>query len=1081
MPTGEHESAELDLPSSVEQRCYEIWFTMRSGDRADAIAQIATDHATLAEPIRALFGRLEQADQLIGSVSDEIDEPTERPTVVGYELLSELGSGGFGTVFRARQLYPVEREVALKALHTSRLDDRARARFAGERRALGALLHPAIAQVYDAGVTADDRPFLAMELVSGVPITEYCDQHRLDLEARIRLVMVLCEAMTHAHQRSIVHRDLKPGNVLVSGPPTNPRPKIIDFGLAKALDPDLDPGLAATVEGGFLGTPGYTSPEQAAGATIDVRTDIYALGLMLHELLTGDVPLGKERLRSASLTEALRRVRDEEPRASSQTLLDLGDAAGAAAERLRTTPQRLTARLRGDLDRIGLHALARDREQRYSSAEALADDLNRFLEHLPIKVHRPSTGYLLRKFAQRHRLVVAATILIVTAIAGGGAALTWGLIEVSAARDDANELEEAARQESYNAQLTAANLARIQGHVQVAHRNLDATPEKLRGWEYDLLRGSLDLSRKSVRLREAHDLWQGAAWLECGLVAVAAHRGGIWLWDPATEEARHSPAIGASPIAGFAGLGGNLALIAHGKPGRLVVMDLRTNEELRELMRFSGTMNHTFTVSGDGRCYAFSLDHRGLYWGSVDPATDAGEPHHLELPDLRITGLQLDHTGDSVFVGTENGRLLRLGRDGTPIGPTFALPPTMTPAAYEKMAHDERTNTLVSADLLERLIFWDVETGQLRALDHLTGSAQEFVNDGTSLLVAGGFETPMAGAWSFETGEALCRYHAPCRGGVHGLAVSPDGSEVVTVGIDGNAHLFDRRPWQLPERFALGYDCREVAHDATTDRIAWVATDGTVGVLDLHSRKPILQLELPSPAHWVAMRGDHVWVPGMDRHLRRIDIERREVDLDVPCEGALAQSIAASPDGSRIVVSTYEPRLVALDGATLDVLWHEPLEDRVCALEFGPHGQLYAAAEGGHLRRLDPASGVTLAETTVGPIWSGASMLYPTPDGDAILLPQRFETVALSSATLTELWRLPVHGHIAYSPDGERMVVGRGRALHVLDTRSRREIVVLEALQQPLRHVFFSSNGRELVTHNHRYHAPTSLQFWTRR
>jgi eukaryotic-like serine/threonine-protein kinase len=348
-----------------------------------------------------------------------------------YKIRQAIGEGGMGTVFFAEQLRPVRRQVALKLIKRGMDSRTVLARFESERQALALMEHPNIARVLDAGTTADGRPFFVMELVKGIPITEYCDAHRLDLGARLAIFRQVCSAVQHAHQKGIIHRDLKPSNILVESHDDNPVPKVIDFGLAKATSGmRLTDQSLFTAFGSVAGTPLYMAPEQASfnALDIDTRADIYALGVILYELLVGSTPIARESMRKAALDEMLRVIREVEPPTPSNRI-STSEALPSLAAARQVEPARLSRLIRGDLDWIVMKALAKERERRYASATGLADDVERFLNHEPVSAGPPTAAYWLRKFVQRNRVQVAAAGLVLLALVVGVAGTTLGLLE----------------------------------------------------------------------------------------------------------------------------------------------------------------------------------------------------------------------------------------------------------------------------------------------------------------------------------------------------------------------------------------------------------------------------------------------------------------------------------------------------------------------------------------------------------------------------------------------------------------------------------------------------------------------------
>jgi serine/threonine protein kinase len=353
-----------------------------------------------------------------------VDEPAvaECPgMVIGpYKLLEQIGEGGFGVVFMAEQQQPVRRKVALKVVKPGMDSKQVIARFEAERQALALMDHPHIAKVLDAGQTGSGRPYFVMDLVRGLPITDYCDQAQLTPRERLGLFLHVCSAVQHAHQKGIIHRDLKPSNVLVTQQDGAALVKVIDFGIAKALGGQLTDKTLFTGFAQMVGTPLYMSPEQAALSNVDVdtRSDIYALGVLLYELLTGTTPFEKERLHRAGYDEMRRIIREEEPPRPSTRISTLGQAATTISTQRKSDPNRLANCLRGELDWIVMKCLEKDRSRRYETANGLARDVERYLADEPVLAGPPSARYRLRKFVRRNKGAVAAAALVLGALIG---------------------------------------------------------------------------------------------------------------------------------------------------------------------------------------------------------------------------------------------------------------------------------------------------------------------------------------------------------------------------------------------------------------------------------------------------------------------------------------------------------------------------------------------------------------------------------------------------------------------------------------------------------------------------------------
>jgi tetratricopeptide (TPR) repeat protein len=351
-----------------------------------------------------------------------------------YKLLQRLGEGGFGTVWMAQQDEPVRRTVAVKILKAGMDTRQVIARFDAERQALALMDHPNIAKVLDGGATEHGRPYFVMELVRGVPITKYCDDAKLTTRERLELFRQVCGAVQHAHQKGIIHRDLKPSNILVASQDGVPAPKVIDFGIAKAVAAPLTERTLFTELGQMLGTPEYMAPEQAdaSGLDVDTRADIYSLGVVLYELLTGTKPFDLQALLERGHSEILRTIREVDPPKPSTRISTLGAKATPLARQRRVAPGQFGRALRGDLDWIVMKAIEKERSRRYETVASLSYDVARFLSDRPVLAGPPSTVYRLRKYAKRHRLGVAAAAAITLSLAAGLFAAAAGYLEAGA-------------------------------------------------------------------------------------------------------------------------------------------------------------------------------------------------------------------------------------------------------------------------------------------------------------------------------------------------------------------------------------------------------------------------------------------------------------------------------------------------------------------------------------------------------------------------------------------------------------------------------------------------------------------------
>jgi eukaryotic-like serine/threonine-protein kinase len=423
-------------------------------NRSEFLDEACGSDAGLRHQIDALLREHGQLGSFLEAPVPRLDTPLADPrhewlgTVIGpYKLLEQIGEGGFGLVFMAEQQHPVRRKVAVKVLKPGMDTRQVIARFEAERQALALMDHPNIARVLEAGATPGEpgslgagRPYVVMELVRGVPITDFCDQNRLTPRERLELFATVCQAVQHAHQKGIIHRDIKPSNVMVALHDGLPAVKVIDFGIAKALGQQLTDKTLFTAFAQMIGTPLYMSPEQTEGCLdIDTRTDIYSLGLLLYELLTGTTPFDQHRLREAGYDEMRRIIREEEPAKPSTRVSTMGLAATTLSAQRKSDPKRLSQLFRGELDWIVMKAIEKDRNRRYETANGLARDVARYLRDEPVEARPPSTWYRLSKLARRNRAMLTTASLMALALVVGTAVSVWQALRATTALNSQRE------------------------------------------------------------------------------------------------------------------------------------------------------------------------------------------------------------------------------------------------------------------------------------------------------------------------------------------------------------------------------------------------------------------------------------------------------------------------------------------------------------------------------------------------------------------------------------------------------------------------------------------------------------------
>ena len=375
-------------------------------------------------------------DRSVPGLGAIVDQPiAEHPgTVIGpYKLLQQIGEGGMGVVFMAEQERPLRRRVAVKVIKPGMDTRQVIARFEAERQALALMDHPNISRVLDAGATESGRPYFVMELVRGIPLSEFCDQNRLTVGERLELFITVCHAVQHAHQKGIIHRDIKPNNVLVTLHDGTPVAKVIDFGIAKATGQQLTEKTLFTSFAQMIGTPLYMSPEQAemSGLDVDTRSDIYSLGVLLYELLTGTTPFDQERMRTAGYDEVRRIIREEEPAKPSARISTLNRAATTVSANRKSDPSRLSQLFRGELDWIVMKALEKDRNRRYETAAAFAADVQRYLNDEAVEACPPSARYRFRKFARRNKAAFLTGSAVAVAMLVAVGSLISGVVALA--------------------------------------------------------------------------------------------------------------------------------------------------------------------------------------------------------------------------------------------------------------------------------------------------------------------------------------------------------------------------------------------------------------------------------------------------------------------------------------------------------------------------------------------------------------------------------------------------------------------------------------------------------------------------
>jgi WD40 repeat protein len=787
-----------------------------------------------------------------------------------------------GTVYRAAQTEPVKRPVALKLIKIG-MDSRAvLARFDAERQALALMDHPNIARVYDGGTTAVGQPFFVMELVSGVPITEYCDRHRLSVRARLELFVAVCHAVQHAHQKGIIHRDLKPSNILVAEMDGRPTPKVIDFGVAKATEQRLT-DLSLLETGAIVGTPAYMSPEQAdpSSRDIDTRTDVYALGVILYELLAGSPPIDAKQFRRGAILEMLRMVREIDPPRPS-TKVSTSDALPSIAASRGIEPSQLKQLLRGDLDWIVMKALEKDRARRYETANGFAADVLRHLAHEPVLAAPPSRAYRVRKFVRKHRGAVVAVSLVVLALLAGIAGTTWGLIRavraraaeaervterdaaLGKARDAERSAEDRADKLKYQlgvSDFLLASAAYDNRDVVLAAERLGNVPPAQRGWEWRYLKrltrgGLFTLYGHSGTVSSAGFSPDGAR------IVTASNDRTAKVWDARTGAQLLELKGHTGRSAGFSPDGTRIVTgggVAENQPGEVTVWDARSGSLLLELK------GHTNPVASA----AFSPDGTRIVTGSADR-----------------TAKVWDARSGSALLGLK-------GHTGTVVSAAFS-----PDGARIVTASDDRTAKV-----------WDARTGtpllELKGHPNNWLRSAAFSPDGTRIVTASWDQT--AKVWDTRAGTPLLELKGHTSE-VTRAWFSPDGARIVTASVDQTVKVSDARSGtQLLELKGQTDEVSSVGFSPDGDRIVTASGFGPVKVWDARAGTQLLEL-----------KGHKGWV----------------------------NSVGFSPDGIRIVTASVDQTTKVWDARSGEELKGEPIPPAPRSSPISPDGRLIAHPAG---------------------------------------------------------------------------------------------------------------------------------------
>jgi eukaryotic-like serine/threonine-protein kinase len=1058
----------------------------------------------------------------------DLTEPEDEAvgkTIGRYKVLEKVGEGGCGVVYVAEQTEPVRRRVALKVIKLGMDTKQVVARFEAERQALAMMDHPNIAKVLDAGATETGRPYFVMELVRGIKITEYCDQANLTTNERLDLFIKVCQAIQHAHQKGIIHRDIKPSNILVTLHDGVPVPKVIDFGIAKAtVGQTLTDKTVYTQLQQFIGTPAYMSPEQAemSGLDIDTRSDIYSLGVLLYELLTGRTPFSAEELAASGLDAMRKTIREKDPVRPSTRLGTLsGEELTTTAKRRSADTAKLLHQLKGDLDWIVMKCLEKDRTRRYETANGVAFDLKRHLNNEPVLARPPSAAYKFQKAFRRNKLVFAAGTAVAVALLLGIIASVSQAVRATHAKRDAQaaqaqesvqrekavaseqkaiaaqanesklrqqaEVEElAARQRAYASDMNAAAQALVGNNLGRAQDLLNRQrpqpgQKDLRGWEWRYLWQQTRSDALFTLCQESGEINSLAAsadgnWLAVGLY----HRGGLSVWDLQKRQELNRLAEGdafvrcvfspTAPILAFVGSSNTLRL--WNGVTRQMMAEIPLDKQCAGLA-FSRDGQKLVTSTHQGHITLWRMPE-GTKLASF-ASEQTGNSHGTSfaaMPDLSLAAYEFGSSGDGVRI-----RVVDL-HDGRELWNALAAKQFVTALAFSP---DGKILASAAAFAESDIRLWDVaagkEIGRLEGHQSWVG-ALVFWPDGSKLASASADQTIRI--WDVASRKCLDVLHGH-REEVWRLALLPDNRTLVSGSKDGEVCLWDASvPHPRLERITL----RERNHDwqFSPDNQTILNTDGQRHLVrlagtDFQEREMALDFGQGETNNRVGSsafsRDGRLFAVGWTNGDDQVwDVSRRVVQTQFKLPGKHWFSDLNNRGDRLIVGSSSDNRFHVWDLAARPVLevqsWSMPAslnaatgspDDRLF-VELGDEGEVFVRDLADQSNSKPDIKFLELSGFDFSP--DGRLFAISSHLGYARV----WQTADWREAATLRGFQLGAHS-VAFSPDGERLATATGAAdaaLHLWDVASWQDVLTLRAEGSIFGSTQFSPDGNTIGT-----------------
>lgn len=1027
--------AALDLATAADRTAYLRAACAVDAEQRARVEELLTNHFKEGPFLD------EAAIETSTSFASKADAGVAIGTTIGrYKLLEKIGEGGFGEVYVAEQQQPVRRRVALKLIKLGMDTRQVVARFEAERQALAMMEHPNIAKVLDGGATELGRPYFVMELVRGAPITQFCDDQNLSTPERLALFILVCNAIQHAHQKGVVHRDVKPSNILVSINDGAPVPRVIDFGIAKAIEGRLDEASAYTQFHQFIGTPAYVSPEQAelSGVDVDTRTDIYSLGVLLYELLTGSTPMDGKKLMAGGVDAMRKTIREVEAVPPSTRLAAVrGEKLQSAARLRRVEGEKLIHALKGDLDWIVMKCLEKDRARRYQSASDLAIDIQRHLENETVLARPPSRAYRLQKAWQRNRILFSAGLVTAAALVAGISISAWLAVEAKRAQSEALRLKEAESKQRLRAD---AEKETAQGLLYTA--NLQLAQQMWDQKNLPRLRQALDETRDFPNRGFEWNYWKRLSILASW--HIRGHLGAV-------------TAVAFSPD--------GQQILTASKDATAKIWSVERRSELFSLEGHTeGILSAAW--SRDGRFIATgSQDHSAKIW----EARSGRELAAFKMQSERAEGIALDPRGRFAAVGG-NGGTLRVWRlpDGAELLHFQAHPRGVLSVACSS---DGARIATSGKDRTVRV--WNADDGKL--LTECIGHGDwvdtvAFSPDDSRLLTGSGDQS--ARVWDAATGRGLLTIPAQSSF-VNSVAFSPDGTLIATTHNNWAAKIWNARTGA--ELFSLREHtgapvCAAFSPDSS--RILTGSEDSTAILTDFSPSHEKIELIRSHPQETDATGfspDSRRLVAGGPNNTAGIwDVDTGRLLFSLRGHAGVVRSASYSPDGGMIATASADHTIKlwrAADGGEIKTI--QGHQGNVWQVAFSPDGrQLVSASHDLTARLWDASSGAEIRSFAHSNVVYGAAF---SPDGARIVTGSEDSLGHIWDAgTGREMMVLSGDGggvwSVCFSPDGARIATSGNLTARVWDSASGKLLQTFLNHSSQLKSVSFAPDGRRIVS-----------------